>query len=163
MADEDFERFFRNCFARVARTAYLITSDRQEAIDLAQEGFARAYARWRSVSNAQSPEAWVQRVVANLAISARRRRAHLGRLPVPPEGAVEPPVAHVELIEALRSLSPSQRAVIVLRFYGDWSVEDVARALHKRSGTVRALTSQGLARLRKQLHLEEETEHEARR
>src|SRR3989442_15485108 len=106
MPEEDFERFFRSRFAQVARTAYLITGDRQEAMDLAQEGFARAFARWRSVSAAESPEAWVQRVVANLAISFWRRRAHLGRLPVPLERSANPSAVHVELEEALRSLSP---------------------------------------------------------
>jgi DNA-directed RNA polymerase specialized sigma24 family protein len=58
----------------------------------------------------------------------------------------EPPA--VELFDALRGLSPSQRAVVVLRYYSDQSIEDVAQVLGKRPGTVRALASQGLARLR---------------
>ena len=46
------------------------------------------------------------------------------------------------------SITPQQRAVIALRFYLDWSIEDVATALNKRPGTVRALTAQGVKRLR---------------
>jgi RNA polymerase sigma factor (sigma-70 family) len=54
----------------------------------------------------------------------------------------------MELLAALRELSPAQRAVVVLRYYTDQSIEDVAQILGKRPGTVRALASQGLSRLR---------------
>ena len=52
---------------------------------------------------------------------------------------------------ALASLAPAQRAAVVLRFYLDMSIEDTAKALRKRPGTVRALTAQGIARLRDRL------------
>jgi DNA-directed RNA polymerase specialized sigma24 family protein len=55
------------------------------------------------------------------------------------------------LTEALARLSPAQRAAIVLRYYLDWSVEDTAKALRKRPGTVTALTHQGMTRLRELL------------
>jgi RNA polymerase sigma factor (sigma-70 family) len=89
-------------------------------------------------------------VVANLAISWRRRQRFRARRPLPAEPEsrpeVEPP--DPQMMTALRSLSPSQRAVVVLRYFADQSVEDVARALGKRAGTVRALSFQGLERLR---------------
>lgn len=156
----EFEQLCRDQYAHVVRTAYLITGDREEAVDLAQEAFARAFERWRTVSRLSSPEAWIQRVGANLAISLLRRRRLLTRLPVPrPSGPVpEPPLADPELLRALRSLSPAQRNVLVLRFYADWSVDEVAHVLRKRPGTVRALTSQGLARLREFLPREVDDE-----
>jgi RNA polymerase sigma factor (sigma-70 family) len=52
------------------------------------------------------------------------------------------------LQDGLSSLTPAQRTVLVLRFYLDWSVADTAKVLGKKPGTVRALTSQGIARLR---------------
>ena len=71
-----FEALWREEYARVFRTAFLVTGDRQEAADVTQEAFARAYERWRTVSHAESPGAWVQRVAVNLAITWRRRQHH---------------------------------------------------------------------------------------
>jgi RNA polymerase sigma-70 factor (sigma-E family) len=152
---EAFEQFCSEEYAQIVRTAYLITGDREEALDLAQEAFARAYERWRSVSEMDRPGAWVQRVAVNLAISWRRRqrlrtrRQELDATAAPDDRLV------VGTMSALDQLTPAQRAVGVLRYFGDQSIEDTARALGKRPGTVRALTSQALARLRSALASEE--------
>jgi RNA polymerase sigma-70 factor (ECF subfamily) len=146
-----FEALCREEYAAVVRTAWLITGDREEALDIAQETFARAYERWRTVSALERPGGWLQRVAGNLAISWRRRQRR--HAPGPAPDVVASPVAgpDSQLIEALRSLSPGQRTAIVLRYYADLSVEDTATALRKRPGTVRALTSQGFTRLRELL------------
>jgi RNA polymerase sigma-70 factor (sigma-E family) len=161
---EAFDRLCRDEYASVVRTAYLITGDREEATDLAQEAFARAYERWKSVSRMDRPGGWLQRVVANLAISWRRRRRAVpeDRIDDRSAGVADPEGSDLDLMEALSSLTPGQRAAIVLRYYADQPVAAVARALGKRPGTVRALTSQGLARLREFMAQEEE-EDEARR
>jgi RNA polymerase sigma-70 factor (sigma-E family) len=154
-AREAFERLCRDEYAAILRAAYLITGDRQEALDVAQETFARAYQHWRTVSRLDRPAAWLQRVATNVALSWLRRRQVRGRVrAVPPpqyeaEAGSFEPAGH--LSRALATLSPGQRAVVVLRYYLDRSVEETATALGKRPGTVRALTSQALARLRETL------------
>lgn len=158
---EAFERLCSAEYAAVVRTAWLVTGDREEAADIAQETFVRAYERWRQVSVMDRPGGWLQRVAANLAISWRRRqhvRSRVRARPATPaaEPSPESEGLDTELLEALDLLTPAQRAVIVLRYFADQSVEDVARALGKRPGTVRALTSQGLDRLRKALGSMEE-------
>jgi RNA polymerase sigma-70 factor (sigma-E family) len=150
MGDGDFEELYREAFADLFRTVYLIVGERQEALDLTQETFARAFERWRSVRSLNHPEAWLQRVAVNLAISWHRRRRRRGRLPEPREVPAFHEVAAVDpdLAASIRALTPAQRAVVVLRFYADRSVDEVASTLGKRPGTVRALTAQALARLR---------------
>jgi RNA polymerase sigma-70 factor (sigma-E family) len=149
MERDGFERLCRDHYANVVRTAYLITGDPQEANDLAQEAFARAFERWATVSSLDRPEVWVHRVAANLAVSWWRRLRVRRSRPLPAPAVVEAPsVPDPALAEALRQLSPAQRTAVVLRFYADRSIEDVAQILGKRPGTVRALTSQGVARLR---------------
>ncbi|MGH2739918.1 MAG: SigE family RNA polymerase sigma factor [Actinomycetota bacterium] len=144
-----FERLCRDEYPRIVRAAYLITGDREEAADVAQEAFARAYERWKTVASLDRPGAWVQRVAVNLSISWRRRRKWISREPLPTlEAPAEDRNAALEVIDALRFLTPAQRAAVVLRYYADQSVEDTAKALGKKPGTVRALTSQGVARLR---------------
>ena len=90
MEHEDFERFVRDQYASVVRTAYLITGDSQEAVDIAQETFARAFERWKTVSALDRPEAWLHRVAGNLAVSwwrrlrVRRSARYPNRLPSRP-------------------------------------------------------------------------------
>ena len=126
---------------------------------MTQEAFARAYERWRTVSRAERPGAWVQRVAVNLAltwraasVSATARRSH----PRAPASAMEPELPDPELFAALRALPLQQRAAVVLRHWADLSVEETARTLGKRPHTVKALTSQGLANLRRSLADHEE-------
>src|SRR5438552_6937806 len=88
---EAFARFCRDHHASVVRMVFLITGDRQEAEDLAQEAFARAFERWKSVSALERPEAWVQRVAANLAVSWWRRALVRRRTPPLREGVEAPP------------------------------------------------------------------------
>ena len=145
---EDFARLCEDEWAVVFRTAYLITGDRAEAEDLTQEAFLRAYERWSTVSTLDRPQAWLQRVVVNLALSWRRRvgvRRRL-RLELPPLQELGP-IDH-DVVDALRALPPRQRMALVLRFFADQSIEEVATTLGRRPGTVRALTAQGIARLR---------------
>lgn len=150
------DEFCARNFDGLARTAYLITGDREEARDLAQEALTRAIEKWRSVSKLESPDAWLQRVVANLAISTKRRRRRLTTLPIPPEQVPADLEARDDrLLAGLRCLTPAQRTAVVMRYYLDWSVKDVAAALGKRPGTVQALTAQGIARLREHLTDEE--------
>jgi RNA polymerase sigma-70 factor (sigma-E family) len=156
---EAFEELWRREYPRVLRTVYLVTGDIHEAADVTQEAFIRAYERAGSVLRLDKPGAWVQRVAINLAISWRRHRGRAQRAPVPLPQGLESEAADPELMSALRALPPAQRAVIALRFYADQSVEDVARALHKRPGTVKALTHQAVTRLRELLR---EVEHDPR-
>ena len=155
MDDEAFEAFWRAHFPAVARTAAGISGNVQDGMEIAQEAFARAYQHWRKVSRMEHPDAWVHRVATNLAISQHRRwrprHQEEGVMPAP-----EPP--DERLLAALRGLPPSQRAVVCLRFYLDWSVDEVADALGKRPGTVRALTHQGMQRLRAALTKEPQDE-----
>ena len=151
MPEPTFEGLCEEHYERLARTAYLITGDRQEALDLTQETLARAYERWRSVSAMSNPEGWLYRVVTNLAISSRRRSNRRPTKVMMTAPATVPEPLDLELTHALQTLTPAQRAAVVCRFYLDMSVEEAAHALEKKPGTVRALTSQAIARLRESL------------
>lgn len=156
MAGTDFDTFCQENYPSVERLALFITGDRADAQEVAQETFVRAFSHWRKVSGLASPEAWSHRVAANLAIStARRARVRRAFVPDRPQVVDGPEPLDAELMDALRELSPAQRAVVVLRFVEDFSVEQVATRLDKAPGTVRALTAQAMARLRSRLRPEE--------
>lgn len=147
----DFERICETTYTRVFRAAFLIVGDRQEALDITQETFARAYARWGEVRAMKSPEGWLIKVAVNQSISVRRRAARRAFGTVPEVVAAAQEASDPALASALGALTAAQRAAVIVRYYLDMSVQDASQALGKKPGTVRALTSQGVARLRELL------------
>jgi RNA polymerase sigma-70 factor (ECF subfamily) len=145
-----FDEFYAAAGMRVVRYAYALTGDLGDAQDLAQEAFARAWQRWPSVSGYASPEAWVRRVVANLATSRWRRR--LVATAAARELAIREP-AHevgpdtVALVAGLRTLPERQRVVLVLHYLADLPVGQIAAELGCPVGSVKAWLSRGRAAL----------------
>jgi RNA polymerase sigma-70 factor (sigma-E family) len=153
--DLDFTEFVVVASARLFRTAYAVSGDRQLAEDAVQAGLVSAYASWSRVAGAKEPEAYVRRIVINQ-LFAWHRRAWNRRevscevVPEPPNTAsLEDQSADAELIwQALRELPARQRAVVVLRYVEDLSERETAELLGIRPGTVKSQAARGLAHLR---------------
>jgi RNA polymerase sigma factor (sigma-70 family) len=161
--DRTVEALWREHYVRVVRSAFLMTSSLEDAEELAQDAFVAALAKWRKGSVEEYAEAWLHGVVRRRSISLLRRRREQPRASAP-DGVVQEPTEPLEavLIQAIASLPVAQRRAVILRYYLDYSVEDAARVLGKRPGTVRALTSQGVARLRRTLAAEAREEPDVR-
>ncbi|MGH3206762.1 MAG: SigE family RNA polymerase sigma factor [Trebonia sp.] len=153
-SDEEFDGFMRGRWPAMVRLAYALTGDAGHAEDLAQAAFARAYASWGRVRRAGDPDAYVRRIVIN----EHRNRFRKRRVPEELRGdlATEPmggqqqgPEEQQALLDALRSLGPRQRAVVVLRYWLDLSEAETAAALNCSVGTVKSQASRALATLRK--------------
>jgi RNA polymerase sigma factor (sigma-70 family) len=115
---------------RMLRLAVLVTRDHALAEDACQEAYARA---WRHLDSLQEdPVGWLSRVTVNEAISACRRRGRFSALVqrfgtlARTEDRADPDLK-LDLTDALSRLSPQHRAVLILRYYNDLSVEDTAR------------------------------------
>jgi RNA polymerase sigma-70 factor (sigma-E family) len=144
---DEFEAEFDRLYRRAYGVAYVVLGDRAEAEDVAQEALARAYVRWRKVSEYAGP--WVVRVAGNLAIDRIRRRE---RVPGPPTLDVEAPNGdRVDLQRALCALPRRQRDVVVLRYLADLPEREVAMILGCSAGSVKTHASRGLAALRRAL------------
>jgi len=136
---------------RLVGSLVLVCRDRAIAEELAQEALAKGWVHWNRISNYQSPKAWVWRCAFNAAASAGRRRsaeARAFRRAYQPEDCGPDPALKIALWRCIEQLSERQRAAIVCRYYGDLSIRETAKVLGCREGTVKALTSQGLDRLR---------------
>ncbi len=153
-AEADYREFVRASWSRLARTAYLLTGDVQEAEDLTCDALVIAYRRWDAIRADHTAYPYVRIVLVNLASTWRRKR-RLGALPVsvvPDRGHDDPgfPAAAQRdaLVRALRTLPTRMRATLVLRYLEDLSEADTAAALGCSVGTVKTQTHRGLARLR---------------
>ena len=128
----------------------LYCGDSGVAEELAQEALARTWARWRHVSTLDVPERWVYRTAFNLAKSRFRRLAVERRVHrMAPAPALPDTATAVAVRVAVCALPARQRAAIVARYYLDLDVADSAELLGCQPGTVKALTHQGIAALRR--------------
>ncbi|TWD82252.1 RNA polymerase sigma-70 factor (sigma-E family) [Kribbella amoyensis] len=151
MTTDDFEEFARVRTPHLYRTAWLLTGDRHHAEDLVQETLAKMYRAWRGIRRIDNPAAYAQTVLARTYVSQRRRRSWSEQPTEAMPDRAERPGDHelrLSLQTALAELSPLDRAVLVLRFFEDRSVEQVALDLGKNAGAIRTRTSRALDRLR---------------
>jgi RNA polymerase sigma-70 factor (sigma-E family) len=148
--DQDFEVAFDHLFARAYRHARRLVGDPTLAEDLAAEALARTYRHWRRVSAYDHLDAWVLRVVTNLAIDAQASRGAraVDATPPSPEDGV---VLRLALAQALRALPARQRDAVVLRYLVDMTEADVAATLGIAPGTVKSHLHRAIERLRRAL------------
>lgn len=148
---EEFAEFVGASSARLRRAAFLMCGDWHTAEDLAQTTLARLFVSWRRISRRGAAYSYALRTLTNLYLADRRTK-RAGELVTGdlPERAAEPPGVETRLVvlDALGRLPPSARAVVVLRYWADMSVEQVADLLGWAPGTVRGQSSRALARLR---------------
>jgi RNA polymerase sigma-70 factor (ECF subfamily) len=135
----------------IQAVAYLIVRDRFDAEDIAIETLLTAWRRAGSLREAGSLRPWLLRIATNKSLSHRRRSARIVRLEVVREGTSrlgEPDPTRVALLAGIADLPPAIRAAVVLRYYADLSVEEVAVALGKSQNTVKSQLQVALDRLR---------------
>jgi DNA-directed RNA polymerase specialized sigma24 family protein len=140
--DPEFEHFVRDCSTSLLRTAVLLGAERERAEDLLQVALLRTHRRWSAAR--RSPEAYARRVLVNL---ARDRHRMLARR------VAEEPLERAGSLatDDLPVIRLPDRDAIVLRFYLDPSVQEVARAVGCSEGTLKSATARGLDRLRMSL------------
>ncbi|MFG2718886.1 SigE family RNA polymerase sigma factor [Streptomyces sp. NPDC048416] len=134
------------------RSAYVLAAgDTYLAEDLVQEALSRVYVHWNRVACANSPAAYAQTILVRTFLSLRRRRS-TGERPTGtlPDGAASGPDAalRLTLLDALGQLPPRDRAVLLLRYWEDRSIEETARMLKLSRSAVRSQGTRALDRLR---------------
>jgi RNA polymerase sigma-70 factor (sigma-E family) len=150
-SDIEFAELVEAAWSGLYRTAYLMLGDHQLAEDLVQTALAKTYASWSKVRDVDAAPGYARVVLANTAASWFRRRSWRNEHPtaVLPEEVMESDgTDRPAVMDALRTLPPRMRAVIVLRYFDDLDVRSVADALGISEGTVKSQTSHALGRLR---------------
>jgi RNA polymerase sigma factor (sigma-70 family) len=132
--------------------AYLILRDKSDAEDVVAETLLTAYERAGDLRDESAFRSWLLRIATNHALGMRRGNARIVRLHVVPDiGGGDPMPAstdRVALLDGVADLPAQMRAAVVLRYYADLSVDDVAAALGKSPNTIKAQLQTALDRLR---------------
>ena len=153
--DEAFAEYFIARSDTMRATAYLLCGDWHLAEDLTQVAFTKLYRAWPRIERHDTIDQYARQVLLRTFLD-ERRRPWRRESPTPPEDAVldvtAPEVRGSEdrevLRNALQQVPKRRRAVLILRFWADLSVEQVAGVLGCTTGTVKSQTSRGLGDLR---------------
>jgi RNA polymerase sigma-70 factor (sigma-E family) len=151
-----FEAYARVGQRRLYRTAYLLCGDPEGARDLAQTTLAKLFQHWRRASAADNLDAYAKTVLVRTFVAERRRTlrdllAHTRTAPRTQPHPAPYSDLRVTLLALLDELPPRARAIVVLRYWEDLSVETVASLLRCSESTVKSQCSRSLARLRTRL------------
>jgi RNA polymerase sigma-70 factor (sigma-E family) len=138
------------------RSACLLTAgDTYLAEDLVQETLGRLYVRWGRVSRADNPAGYAQTVLTRTFLAHQRKRSNREQavdvFPDLPDGRGADASLRLTLVQALGRLPAKDRAVVVLRYWEDRSIEETADAMNSSSAAVRTRCSRALGRLRQLL------------
>lgn len=149
-----FEGFFAAEHGRLFGALCISTRDRHEAEEIMQEAFVRVWERWDRVVTMDDPIGYLYRTSMNV-LRSRQRRALVALRravkPTPMDDVTAAIEARVQIAQTMASLSPTQRAAIVLTNLLDFSAEEAAAMLGMKAGAVRTLASRGRSKMREQV------------
>ena len=147
-----FEEFYNTKRPHLVRTLVMTLGNRELGIEAADEAMTRAFQRWSDVQHYDNPGGWVYRVAMNWArTKLRRGKRELPSIYVEDAPHHENPQIEPKLDGALATLPEKYRAPVVLRYYMDWSMEEISDALGIPKGTVKSRIHRGVAALQKAL------------
>ncbi|MFJ2397348.1 SigE family RNA polymerase sigma factor [Streptomyces sp. NPDC087843] len=154
-AENDFHGFVVARSAVLFRGALVLTGNREAAEDLVQETLERVCRKWRTIAAKDAPDAYVRRIMVNLANDRWRRFRRMvphqdgGERAAPGDqyGQVD---TRDQLVRALQGLPRRMRTVVVLRYFHDLSDDEIAADLSISASTVRSQLARGIDKLRGQ-------------
>ena len=153
-SDDAFDRFFDANRDRLHAALWLITHDAHEAEEVAQDAFVKVFERWDLIRGLEDPDGYLFRTAMNVHRNRVRRASVALRRLVKPS-ADRDRLAAVDdrdaVVRALATLTPRQRAAIVLTDLLEMTSEEASRALGVRASTVRVLAARARAALRETL------------
>jgi RNA polymerase sigma-70 factor (ECF subfamily) len=148
-------------FERIARYIYVRLGDRSEAEDLAGEVFVKALQSLKSYEERGIPmQAWLFRIAHNVSVDSLRRRGKMATIPIDgvtvearedPAATAEKSMEMERVGEAMEKLTPEQREVVRLRFFGGLSSREVGAVMKKSDGAVREMQRAAVDKLRRLL------------
>ena len=148
---EEFTEFAAGAAPRLRRTAFLLCGDWHAAEDLAQATLAKMFVSWRRIRRQDAVYAYASRTLVNTYLADRRRlrsRELLAAWLPEPAAPAGTPELRMVILDALATLPPRARVVVVMRYWADMSVDQVADLLGCSAGNVKSQASRGLDKLR---------------
>ena len=152
--ERETERVLLENYDKYYRLAYSYMKSEQDALDVVQESAYKAIRDCGQVKEQRYIGTWLYRIVVNTARDALRRRGREVALEEWQENSWQPSYAGLELWEILDRLDEKERTVVVLRYFHDLKLEDIAGILGENVNTVKARLYRTLKKMRMELEPE---------
>ncbi len=152
--EEEFVEFAAAVSPRLRRMAFLLCGDWHASEDLVQTTLAKVFVSWRKIRRQDAEHAYAARTLVNsyLADKRLRRNQEVVSSRIPEHQVQSPaPETRIVVLNALATLPPKSRAVVVLRYWADLSVDQVAAILGCSPGNVKSQSARALGKLRAML------------
>jgi RNA polymerase sigma-70 factor (sigma-E family) len=155
--DEDFAAFARERQQQLYRTAYLLCGNRDRAQDLVQSTLVSLLKSWHRVRDADNPDGYVHTALVRTFLSERRKLRREAEIHTLANSRATPDRTpshdastelRLTILQALRQLPPKPRAMVILRYWEDLTIEQTAAALGCSEGNVKSQCSRSLEKLR---------------
>jgi RNA polymerase sigma-70 factor (sigma-E family) len=147
---EDFTSYAQARQQHLYRTAYLLCGSRDRAQDLVQTTLVSLLRSWKKARRAEYPDAYAKKALVHAFLADRRKqRQEVDALSLAVDSrATTDTDLRIVVFEALRTLPPKPRAIVILRYWEDLSVEETATLMGCSTGNVKSQCSRSLAKLR---------------
>lgn len=146
----EFDAFYGRSCDRLYRAIALALGDADIAADAVNEAMTRALEHWDEVGGYENPSGWVYRVGVNWGRSEQRKNHRKPKKSLGSD-SYEMSVPEPVLVEAVSTLPPKFRTVVVARYYLQWTPAEIADSLHIPGATVRSRLKRSLERLRRNM------------
>ncbi|MBT9777523.1 sigma-70 family RNA polymerase sigma factor [Clostridium sp. MCC353] len=144
----EVERLLLDNYQKYYRLAYSYLKNENDALDAVQESAYRAIKDCRKMRQPEYLETWIYRIVMNVSIDLLRKKKRENLVDEIEESAYEPPDSGLEVAELLNVLEEKDRTVIILRFFEDMKLEDIAKVMEENINTVKSRLYRALKKLR---------------
>jgi RNA polymerase sigma-70 factor (ECF subfamily) len=148
---EAFVALFSQLSPRLYRTALGLLGNPHDAADALQEAGLKAFRYYQTLQHQESGAAWLTRILIHTCYDQSRRRSRAvpaGLEPIPTQAGAVAPEPDWELMQALQELPEEQRTTVVLRFFQDLTIGQIAQVMQVPEGTVKSRLHTALSRLR---------------
>ncbi|MNO21606.1 RNA polymerase sigma factor SigV [compost metagenome] len=130
--------------------AYSYLRNRTDALEAVQEATCRAWIKRSTLKDPRAFKAWIIRILIYVCIDEQRRRKR--SVPTPEEAMREPVMqdssGKLEILWAVEQVKPKYRHVLLLKYYNDMTLTEIAELLRKPEGTIKTWQHKGLKQLR---------------
>lgn len=133
------------------RLAYTYMRNADDAMDVVQESVCKAISRYDGIRNEQAIRSWLCRIVVNTAMDQLRRRKREITVEQMPESGYEDTYSNLDLQRLLNGLNDRERTIVVLRFFEDMRLQDIAEITGENPNTVKTTLYRCLKKMRIQL------------
>ena len=145
------EKMLINQYERFYRLAYSYVHNEADALDIVQESACKAITQCKNLKDTEKLLPWLCRIVVNTSLDLLRSQVKEQPTEELPETATEDKYEEFDLKEALNRLKPENRTIVILRYFEDMKLEDIALVVDENVNTVKARLYRSLKKLRVQL------------